>query len=138
MQVLFVYKFLNIMPREKIKYKYRCSEPAWGNIVRADKWASNGFIKPLRAVTELSGFPVLTWLYKLLVTLAVTSSSAERAMSRVRIMKNRLCSTMLDDWFSSLMILACEKDVVDRIPVDDIIDSFAARSAPLQKLLLRN
>jgi len=39
MQVLFVYKFLNIMPREKIKHKYRCSEPACGNIVRADKWS---------------------------------------------------------------------------------------------------
>ena len=69
-------------------------------------WANHGFIKPLRAIMELSGFPVLTWLYKILVTLAVTSSSAESAMSRVRIIKNRLRSTMLDDWFSSLMILA--------------------------------
>ena len=44
-------------------------------------WANHGFIKPLRAIMELSGFPVLTWLYKILVTLAVTSCSAERAMS---------------------------------------------------------
>jgi len=87
---------------------------------------------------ELSGFPVLTWLYKKLVTLAVTSSGAERAMNRVRIIKNRLRSTMLDDWFSSLMILASEKDIVDKNAVDDVIDSFAVSSAPLQKLLLRN
>jgi hypothetical protein len=26
------------MPREKTKYKYRCCEPACGNIVRSDKW----------------------------------------------------------------------------------------------------
>jgi len=74
---------------------------------------------------ELSGFPVLTWLYKIIVTLAVTSCSAERAMSRVKIIKSRLRSTMLDDWFSSLMILASEKDLVEKLSVDNIIDSFA-------------
>ena len=71
-----------------------------------NSWASYSFIKPLRAIMELSGFPTLTWLFKILETLAVTSSSAERAMSRVKIIKNRLRSTMLDDWFSSLMILS--------------------------------
>ena len=94
------------------------------------------FVKPLRAITELSGFPVLTWLYNILVSLAVTSSTAERAMSKVRIIKNRLRTTMLDDWFSSLMVIANEKDVVESLPVDSIIDSFAACSAPLQQLLL--
>ena len=74
---------------------------------------------------ELSGFPVLTWLYKIIVTLAVTSCSAERAMSRVKIIKSRLRSTMLDDWFSSLMILASKKDLVEKLSVDNIIDSFA-------------
>jgi len=55
-------------------------------------------------------------------------------MSRVRIIKNH--STMLDDWFSSLMILACEKDVIDRISDDEIIDGFAGKSTPLQKCLI--
>jgi len=45
---------------------------------------------------------------------------------------------MLDDWFSSLMILASEKDIVDKLAVDDVIDSFAGSSAPLRKLLLQN
>jgi len=60
-------------------------------------WADLSFIKPLRAITELSGFPTLTLLYNILVSLAVTSSTAERAMSKVRIIKNRLRTTMLDD-----------------------------------------
>ena len=46
-------------------------------------------------------------------------------MSRVKIIKSRLRSTMLDDWFSSLMILASEKDLVEKLSVDNIIDSFA-------------
>ena len=94
------------------------------------------FIKPLRAITELSGFPTLTLLYNILVSLAVTSSTAERAMSKVRIIKNRLRTTMLDDWFSSLMVIANEKDIVNSISIDNIIDSFAHLSAPLQQLLL--
>ena len=45
---------------------------------------------------------------------------------------------MLDEWFSSLVIVANEKDIVDMIPTDSIIDCFAANSDPLQKLLLTN
>jgi len=99
-------------------------------------WADMSFIKPLRAITDLSGFPALSWLYTILVSLAVTSSTAERTMSRIRIIKNRLRTTMLDEWFSSLVIVANEKDIVDMIPIDSIIDCFAANSDPLQKLLL--
>jgi len=43
---------------------------------------------------------------------------------------------MLDDWFSALMILASERDILEAIPADTIIDSFASNSGPLQKLLL--
>lgn len=71
-----------------------------------------------------------------LLTTFTTSSSAERAMSRVRLIKNHLRTTMMDDWFSSLMVLAAEKDILDSIPVDRIIDQFANLSTPLQKLLV--
>jgi hypothetical protein len=99
------------------------------------KWAENGFIKPLRVITELSGFPTLTYLYKILNSLPVTSCSAERAMSRVRIIKNRLRCTMNDDWFSSLMVLSAERDLLDKIATDEIINNLALYSIPLQKQL---
>ena len=41
----------------------------------------------------------------MLVTIAVTSASAEKAMSKVKPVKNRLRSTMTDDYFSSLLIV---------------------------------
>lgn len=99
------------------------------------KWTENGFIKPLRVITELSGFPTLTYLYKILNSLPVTSCSAERAMSRVRIIKNRLRSTMSDDWFSSLMVLSAERDLLDKIATDEIINNLALYSITLQKQL---
>ena len=98
-------------------------------------WADQSFVKPFRAMQELSGFPSLNVIYKILVSLAITSSSAERPMSRVRLIKNRLRTKMLDDWFSSMMILASEKDILANITTDRIIDQFATLSKPLQKLI---
>ena len=99
-------------------------------------WAEYGFIKPLRIIMQLSGCPSLTCLYKILVSLPITSCSAERAMSRVRIIKNRLRSTMLDDWFSALMVLSAERDLLESLAIDDIINRFARCSSALQKQLV--
>ena len=40
-------------------------------------WAEYGFIKPLRIIMQLSGCPSLTCLYKILVSLPITSCSAK-------------------------------------------------------------
>ena len=53
----------------------------------------------------------------------------------VKIIKNRLRSTMLDDWFSALTILASECDLVDGLNTDEISDRFALLSDKLQKYL---
>jgi len=100
-----------------------------------DSWVNRTFVKPMRALEELSSFTSLSSLMKMLATVAVTSCSAERAMSRVKIIKNRLHSTMLDDWFSALTILASERDLVDGLNTDEITDRFALLSDKLQKYL---
>jgi hypothetical protein len=100
------------------------------------QWLNQSFIKPLRVLLQLSSYPNLTCVYKTLTALAVSSCSAERAMSRVRIVKNRLRSTMVDDFFSSLLVLASEKDILDVLSIDDIINRFASLSLPLCKQLI--
>ena len=85
---------------------------------------------------EMSSYPHLQSLYRILASLAVTSSSAERTLSRVRIIKNRLRTSMADDWFSSLTILAAESDVVCTLSMDEIINSFAQCSQRLRQHLL--
>jgi len=57
-------------------------------------------------------------------------------MSRVKIVKDRLRSTMLDNWFSALLVLAAEKDLLDTINENEIIDKFASCSLQLQKQLI--
>jgi hypothetical protein len=102
----------------------------------AEKWMKNSFIHPLCILLELSGFPCLLSLYKNLVTIPVTSCSAERSMSKLKIVKNRLRSTMKDDWLESLMILASEQDLLDSLSPSSIIDKFAFMSPNLRKLLI--
>jgi hypothetical protein len=71
---------------------------AESKITKLTGWVDQSFVKPLRALHELSGFPSLNVAYKIHVSLAITSSSADRAMSSVQIIKNHLRTTMLDDW----------------------------------------
>jgi hypothetical protein len=65
----------------------------------------------------------------------LTSCSAERPLSRVRIIKIRLRSTMQDDWFSSLTLLAYERDISESLRVEEVVDNFARLSASLRRHL---
>ena len=67
------------------------------NVVNSAEWA---LPCPYRLLHGLSSFPALATLYKLLLTVSVTSVSAERAMSKVKLVKTRLRSTMTDEYFS--------------------------------------
>ena len=100
------------------------------------KWILQNFITPLKACYQLSGYPHLLRVYWILCTLPVTSCSAERALSRLRIIKSRLRSTMCDQWMKSLMVLASEKDILASITHEEIIDNFALLSARLKSQLL--
>ena len=89
------------------------------------KWIQHGITKPLRVLGDRSGFNSLSCLHKNLASVAVTSCSAERAMSRVKVVTDRLRSTMLDDWFSTLLVLSTEKDLLENLYENEIIDKFA-------------
>jgi hypothetical protein len=69
--------------------------------------------------------PTLTIMSKVLSSVAVSSCSAERCLSRVRIVENQLQSTMQDDWFSSLTLLACERDISESLRDEDVVDKLA-------------
>jgi hypothetical protein len=56
-------------------------------------------------------------------------------MSKIEIIKNRLRSSMANDWFSALTVLASERDILEGLAVDAIIDRFTLLSPKLQKQL---
>jgi hypothetical protein len=89
-------------------------------------------------IYQLRAYPTLTKMYKFLSSVAVSrpSCSAERCFSRVRIVENWLRSTMQDDWFSSLTLLACEGDISASLRVEDVVGKLAGLSARLRRHLL--
>lgn len=98
---------------------------------------SNSFLTPFRLLSSMpAAYPNLFVLYKILLSLPVTNCSAERAMSRLKLVKSRLRASMSDSWLNSLMILSAECDVVNSISVDKIIDRFARSSSQLSSYLL--
>ncbi|ESN97895.1 hypothetical protein HELRODRAFT_153304, partial [Helobdella robusta] len=67
----------------------------------------------------------LLMLYRIFASPALSSTSAERALSKLKIIKNRLRSTMADDYLSALMIIAAEKDILQTFTDDQIITQIA-------------
>lgn len=78
-------------------------------------------------------FPILYTALSIALTLPVSSSSPERAFSKLKIIKNRLRSTMSEDRLEALMLISCEKDI--SVCTDEIINIFSSNSSVLKKLL---
>jgi len=68
------------------------------------------------------------------VTLPVSSASPERDFPKLKLIKNRLRSTMNEERLEALMIISCELNVP--IDVETVINIFASNSSALAKLLL--
>ena len=81
-----------------------------------------------------SAYPELFLLYKILVTLPIGSTNCERAFSKLKIIKNRLRSSMGQDRLSSLMLINVESDILRSIDYTSIINTYA--STPLLRKML--
>lgn len=73
-------------------------------------------------------FPNLYMGFKIALTLPVGSVQTERSFSKLKIIKNRLRSTMANDRLESLMIISCEHDI--DVDYDYVINKFK-QSSPL-------
>jgi hypothetical protein len=110
---------------------------SWGNYFFGLKPGIRAsFLVPLRILCCMSAYPNLLVLYKILLSLPISNCSAERSMSRLKLIKTRLRSTMSDEWLNGLMILSSEKDILDNLDVDDIINRFANTSPQLSRYLI--
>lgn len=79
----------------------------------------------------IAAFPNHFLVYKYLCTIPSTSAASERSFSKVKLIKTRLRSTMMQNRLQSLMLLSCEKDIV--LNPEDILNKYAFTSSVLQK-----
>ena len=69
-------------------------------------------------------FPNLSKIIKIALTLPLTSASAERSFSKLKIIKNRLRSTMRQDRLESLMLMSVESDICRDLDIDGLVERF--------------
>ena len=74
-------------------------------------------------------------LYRIFVTLPVTTASCERSFSKLAIVKNKLRSTMSQDRLQSLLMLFVESDLTNKIEFEPVIERFALMKSRRMNLL---
>ncbi|KAL4131914.1 hypothetical protein QTP88_009146 [Uroleucon formosanum] len=70
-------------------------------------------------------FPNISIALRILLTLPITTASAERSFSKLKIIKNYLRTTMVQERLSDLAIISIERDLCENIDYNDIIEKFA-------------
>lgn len=74
-------------------------------------------------------FPEVCTVLILFLTIPVTTASAERSFSKLKMIKDYLRSTMTQDRLSGLGLLSIEQDTARKINFEDLIDKFAEAKA---------
>ncbi|KAF0748537.1 zinc finger MYM-type protein 1-like, partial [Aphis craccivora] len=79
-------------------------------------------------------FPNLYTALKISLTLPTSSASPERIFSKLKLVKNKLRSTMSAERLDGLMLIACETDI--HIDEDKVLDNFANSGTYLKNQLI--
>ncbi|XP_050547294.1 uncharacterized protein LOC126908981 [Daktulosphaira vitifoliae] len=74
-------------------------------------------------------------VYKFLLTIPLTQTTCERSFSKLKLIKTRLRSTLTQPNLESIFIMNCEREIVDEITNDEIIDSMCEKSLEMFRLL---
>ncbi|XP_066384688.1 uncharacterized protein [Miscanthus floridulus] len=78
----------------------------------------------LNFVKVVDCYPNASIAYRILLTIPVTVASAERSFSKLKLLKNYLRSTMLQERLNGLAMCSIEKEILDTIDLED----FASRN----------
>ncbi|XP_074299909.1 uncharacterized protein LOC141631087 [Silene latifolia] len=96
-----------------------------------------GPIAILNYMKQVGGcFPNAVIAYRILLTIPVTVASAERSISKLKLLKSYLRSTMLQDRLNRLTMIAIENNLLEKVTYDELIEDFASENAS-RALLLR-
>ena len=69
-------------------------------------------------------YPLIDRLIQLILTLAISTTTNERAFSMMKIVKTRLRNRMEDDFLANYLIVYKKKEIAERFTIDMIIDDF--------------
>ena len=78
-------------------------------------------------------FPAIYQLLKVLATIPITTCQCERCISRLRIIKTYMRSTMTEERLNGLALLSIHRDI--DLNMDDIINRFARKNERRMSLI---
>nr|GEY43138.1 zinc finger MYM-type protein 1-like [Tanacetum cinerariifolium] len=81
----------------------------------------------LQEIKNLDMHPLIDRLICLIIILSVSTATSEIALSKMKLVKTRLRSTMSDDFLKSSMILSIEREIVSTLCNEKIIDDFYSK-----------
>lgn len=80
----------------------------------------------LQLLTKIrDSFPNLTVTLRILLTMPVTTATAERSFSKLKIIKNYMRTTMTQERLTNLALLSIESDLCEQLDYSDLINSFS-------------
>ena len=83
----------------------------------------------LQFVTTIDYYPNVSIAFQIFLTVPVTVASAEKSFSKLKLLRNCLRTTMLQERLNGLSMCGIEKDILDNIDLDTILNDFASRNA---------
>ena len=88
-------------------------------------------------VTAADCYPNVSIAYQILLIVPVIVASAERSFSKLKILKNCLRSTMLQERLNGLAMCCIEREVLENIDLDVVLNDFASQNAR-RKFFVKN
>jgi hypothetical protein len=85
-------------------------------------------MKIFEFVRRMDCYPNIFVAYQILFTVPITVASAERSLSKLKLLKNYLRSTVSQERLNGLATLCIEKKLLDDVNIEAIIDDFASRN----------
>ena len=86
-------------------------------------------LNKLRSLGLMSRFPNLFIALRIFCCLPVTVASAERSFSKLNLIKNFMRTKMGQVRLNDLAVLSLERDIAQKVDLQDVINTFAERKA---------
>jgi hypothetical protein len=95
------------------------------NILRNKNVQPTSLPEMLMALKPKEGFPALTKLLQLVLTIPVANVAVERSFSTLRRTRNYLRTKMGEERLSSLAMMSIERELAQDIDLEKVIDKFS-------------
>ncbi|KAL0772360.1 hypothetical protein Bca101_037511 [Brassica carinata] len=92
-------------------------------------------IQVLELVKDMGCYPNVDIAYRILLTTHVIVASAERSFSKLKLLKNYLRSSMSQERLNGLSILCIEKEILESMNFELIINDFASTKARKKRFM---